>query len=163
MRLKAAFLISILLIQIAPVLAAKPKGDWNAVKALIKRSVAVRTKSGETHFGLMQLADDAGIEIQIAGKDDFTSQQISVRREEVKGVWLAKLRFGQKNIGKGALIGAGSGLGVAYLTALALSARDSSDPPVGLGAFPLYGAALGAVVGQFWKKSHKKQTLVYSV
>ncbi len=163
MKLKATLLISILLLQCSPVLVAKPKGDWNAVKASANRSVAVRSKSGETYYGLLKRADDAGIEILIAGHDDFTQQQIGLRREEVEKVWLAKLRFGQKNVGKGALIGSGAGLGVAYLTALALSGGDSSDAPIGLGFFPIYGAGIGAVAGRFWKKSHKKQTLIYSV
>jgi len=84
-----------------------------------------------------------------------------LRRADVEKLWVAELRFGEKNIGKGAWIGAGAGLGAAFLTALAL--RGSGDPPVGLGVFPIYGAAIGAFAGVFWKKKHKKQELIYSI
>lgn len=162
-KLTATLLTLVLLTHIAPSAAAKQKGDWNAVKALVKTSIAVKTRSGDTHFGLLQSVDDAGIEIQIAGKDDFTPQEISLRRDEVERVWIARLRFSEKNIAKGALIGAGAGLGAAVLTALVLHERGSADPPVGIGLFPLYGAGIGAIGGVFWKKKHKKQELVYSV
>jgi len=162
-KLIATLLSLVLLTQIVPAVAAKQKGDWSAVKALVKTSVAVKTRSGDTHFGLLQSVDDAGIEIQIADNENFTPQEISVRREEVEKVWIARLRFGEKNIGKGALIGASAGLGAAFLTALALHEKDSSDAPAGLGAFPLYGAGIGAIAGAFWKKKHKKRHLVYSI
>lgn len=162
-KLTTTLLTFILLTEIASAAPARQKGDWSAVQALVKTSIGVKTKGGETHFGLLQSADDAGIEIQIAGHDDFTGQEISLRRDEVERVWIARLRFGQKNVGKGALIGAGAGLGAAYLTALVLSERGSSDPPVGVGLFPIYGAGIGAVSGVFWKKKHKKLELIYSV
>ena len=162
-KLIATLLSLMLLAQIVPAVAAKQKGDWIAVKALAKTSVAVKTRSGDTHFGLLQSVDDAGIEMQLAADDDFTPQEIGLRREEVEKVWIARLRFGQKNIAKGALIGAGAGLGAAFLTAWALYEKGSADPPVGVGAFPFYGAGIGAIAGAFWKKKHKKQKLIYSV
>jgi hypothetical protein len=158
----ATLLTLVLLTNFFPTVSAKPKGDWNAVKALANTSIAVRTTNGETHFGLLQSADDNAITVQIAGKDDFTSQEIVFRRDEIEKVWRAKLRFGEKNIAKGALIGAGAGLGAALITASVLAKRNSDDPPVGLGAFPLYGAGSGTIVGVFWRKKHKKQELVYS-
>ena len=155
-KLIATLLSLMLLAQIVPVVAAKQKGDWIAVKALAKTSVAVKTRSGDTHFGLLQSVDDAGKEIQIADNENFTPQEIALRREEVEKVWIARLRFGQKHVGKGALIGAGAGLGAAFLTALAM--RDSGDAPAGAGVFPIYGAGIGALVGKaFSKKKLKKQ------
>ena len=153
---------SVLLVQIAPAVSAKSKGDWTAVKALANSSVAVKTRTGETHYGLMRSADDSSITVQIADRDDFTPQEINFRRDEVTKVWRARLRFGQKNIARGAWIGAGAGLGAGYIAALIHSARDRGDPFVGGGLFILYGAAAGAVAGRFWKKNHKKQELVYS-
>jgi hypothetical protein len=152
----------VLLTNFVPTVSAKQKGDWNAVKALSNMSIAVRTTNGETHFGLLQSADDTAITVQIAGSEDFTSQEIVFRRDEIEKVWRAKLRFSEKNIAKGALIGAGAGLGAALITASVLAGRNSDDPPVGLGAFPLYGAGGGAIAGVFWKKKYKKQELVYS-
>ena len=164
MRTPTAILLSLLLaIQLAPAALAKSKGDWNAVKAFANHSVAVSTTSGETHFGLLQTVDDISLELQIAGSDDFTGQEIAIPRAEVLKVWRATLRFGQKNVGKGALIGAGAGLGIAFITAGVFAAQHSDDPPVGLGAFPIYGAGAGAFAGKFWRKGHKKESLVYSV
>lgn len=154
---------SILLIQIAPAVMAKQKGDWNDVKALAHYSAAVETKTGETYYGLLQSADDSGITLQIADLEGFTPQEINFQRNEVAKVWRARLRFGQHHVGKGALIGAGTGLGVAYIAAARLARTDPGDPPVGVGLFPFYGAAVGAVAGAFWKKKHKKQELVYSI
>ena len=161
-KLISILMTSVLLLQIAPAIPAKSKGDWNAVKALTNSSVAVKTKTGETHYGLMRSADDSSITVQIADHDDFTPQEINFRRVEVTKVWRARLRFGQKNIARGAWIGAGAGLGAGYIAALIHSARDPGDPFVGGGLFILYGAAAGAVAGRFWKKNHKKQELVYS-
>ncbi len=163
-KLTATLLPLLLMTQIAATTAAKQKGDWNYVKALVNTSIAVKTKDGDTHFGLLQSVDDAGLEVQIAGHDDFTPQRIGLRRDEIARVWTAKLRFSEKHVGKGALVGAGAGLGVAYLIALVLYAKRSDDPAIGLAAFPLYGAVIGGVIGKlFWKKKHKKHELVYSV
>lgn len=162
-KLTTALLTLVLLTNLLPTVSAKPKGHWEAVKALANRSIAVKTKSGETHYGLLQSADDTAITLHIAGTDDFTSQEVVFRRDEVEKVWRAKLRFGEKNIAKGALLGAGAGLGAAVITASVLASRNADDAPVGLGAFPVYGAGGGAILGAFWKKKHKKQELVYSI
>ena len=161
-KLLATLLTLVVLTQTAPPIAAKQTGDWNVIKTLVKTSIAVKTTNGDTYFGLLQTIDDAGLEIQIADSDDFIPQEIGLRREEVEKVWIARLRFGQKHVGKGALIGAGAGLGAAFLTALAM--HDSGDAPVGAGVFPIYGAGIGAIVGKaFWKKKHQKRRLVYSI
>ena len=69
---------------LAPVVQAKPKGEWNLVKVLAGRSIAVKTTRGETHYGLLQSADDTSIVVRIAGSDDFTSQEVAFRRSEVQ-------------------------------------------------------------------------------
>ena len=162
-KLITILMTSFLLVQIAPIVSAKPKGNWNLVKASANHSVAVKTKTGETYYGLAQSVDDSSITVHIAGDDDFTSQEINFQRDEVARVWRARLRFGEKNIAKGAWIGAGAGLGVSVLAAVIQGARGSADPPAGAGLFPIYGAGAGAIAGTFWKKNHKKQELVYSV
>lgn len=161
-KLISILITSVLLVSLAPATAAKSKGDWNAVKALANASVAVKTKTGETHYGLMRAADDSSVTIQIADHDDFTPQEINFRRDEVAKVWRARLRFDQKNIGKGAWIGAAAGLGAGYIGALIHSATDPGDAFAGGGLFIIYGAVAGAFLGRFWKKNHKKQELVYS-
>src|SRR5215510_145058 len=98
-KLTVTLLIVVLLLH---TVSAKPKGDWNAVKALQNHSIAVETRTGETQYGLLQSADDSAILVHIAGEDDFTSQEINFRRDEVAKIWTAKLRFGEKNIAKGA-------------------------------------------------------------
>lgn len=153
----------VLLAHIAPAVSAKQKSDWIIVKSMVDRSVAVKTKSGETHFGLIRSADDSSITIQIAGRDDFTAQEINFRRDEVEKVWQAKLRFNEANVAKGAWIGAGIGLGVAIAISVELAVRHEADANVGGVFITMIGAGAGAVAGKFWKKKHKKQKLVYSV
>ena len=154
-----------LLGNIAPTVSAKPKGDWAAVKALVggqSTSIAVKTNSNVTHYGLLDSIDDSGITIQIAGWDDMTSQRITVRREQVTKVWRAQLRF-EDNVKKAALIGAGLGVGAAFIVAGVLASKNEADAPAGAALFPLIGAGAGAVAGVFWKKKHRKLELVYSI
>ncbi len=85
-----------LLVNIAPTVPAKPKGDWAAVKAIVggqSTSIAVKTNSNVTHYGLLDSIDDSSITIQVAGWDDMTSQRITLRREQVTKVWRAQLRL----------------------------------------------------------------------
>lgn len=162
-KLLATLLTSLLLIQTAPLVAAKPKGDWNTVKALASHSIAVKTTRGETHYGLLQSVDDTSMLVQIAGKEDFSGQEVSFRRDEVAKVWRAKLRFGDRNIAKAAWIGAGAGFATTVITLTATRNTENADANVGAVWFPFIGAGVGAIAGAFWKKKHKKQDLVYSV
>jgi fructose-specific phosphotransferase system IIC component len=164
-KLISILMTSILLIQIAPAVSAKQKGDWNNVKAFEHYSVAVKTKLGETYFGLMQSADDSSITVQIADEDGFTPQEINFQRHEVEKVWSATLRFGEHHVGKAALIGAATGFAAGFTTARIRLAQDGTDRTIGMepGVFLFYGAAAGALVGAFWKKKHKKDELVYSI
>ena len=154
-----------LLVSIAPTASAKPKGDWAAVKAIAggqSTSIAVKTTSDKTHYGLLDSIDDSGITIQVAGWDDMTSQRITVKREQVTKVWRAQLRF-EGNVKKAAWIGAGVGVGAAFIVAGVLASKDEADAPAGAALFPLIGAGAGAVAGMFWKKKHRKLELVYSI
>jgi len=162
-KLIAILMTSTLLINITPAVLAKQKGDWSLVKTLANSSVALKTKTGETYYGLIRSTDDSSITVQIAGDDDFTAQEINFQRDELAKIWRARLRFGEKNIAKGAWIGAGAGVGVSMLAAVIQGARGSSDPPTGAALFPIYGAGAGAIAGTFWRKNHKKQELVYSI
>ena len=164
-RLISILITSILLVQIAPAVSAKQKGDWNNVKAFLHYSVAVKTKIGETYYGLVQSADDSSIAVQIADQEGFTPQEINFQRHEVEKVWSATLRFGEHHVAKAALIGAATGLMSGFATARIRQTRDSTDLTIGMepGMFLFYGAAAGALVGAIWKKKHQKEKLVYSV
>ncbi len=164
-KLITILMASMLLIQIAPAVSAKQKGDWNNVKAFLHYSIAVKTKLGETYFGLMQSADDSSITVQIADEKGFTPQEINFQRDEVAKVWSATLRFGEHHVVKAALIGAATGFAAGFTTARIRIARDSTDPYIGMepGVGLFYGAAAGALAGAFWKKKHKKEELVYSI
>jgi fructose-specific phosphotransferase system IIC component len=164
-KLISILITFMLLVQIAPAVSAKQKGDWNSVKAFENYSIAVKTKLGETYYGLMQSVDDASMTVQIADEDGFTRTEINFQRHEVEKVWSATLRFGEHHVVKAALIGAATGFAAGFTTARIRLSRDSSDPYIGMepGVGLFYGAAAGALVGAFWKKKHKKDELVYSV
>jgi hypothetical protein len=161
-KLTATLLTFLLILQITPRVSATPKGNWDMVKALVNQSIAVRTVNGSTHFGLLQVADDNAIRIWLADNVRLT-QQISLRRDEVAKVWLAKLRMDESNVGKGALIGLGVGFGVGFIAAAILASQCEGCPPHGFALFPMAGAGIGALLGTRWKKKHKKQALVYSI
>jgi small nuclear ribonucleoprotein (snRNP)-like protein len=162
-KLTATLLACALLTQIGPAVSAKQKGDWNAVKALANRSVAVKTKNGKTHYGFLQAVDETDIQLQIAGEDDFTAQEISFQRDEVQKVWRAKLRFGETNIAKGAWIGAGVGFVATVATLSAVAGKENADRALFAVWFPALGAGIGAVTGALRKTKHKKQELIYSI
>ena len=159
-KLIATLLILALSIQ---TISAKPRGHWNAVKALASYSIAVKTKKGETLYGLLESADDTGIMLRVAGKEDFTGQGISFRREEVAKVWRAKLRFGERNVAKAAWIGTGAGVGAMLVVTAAWAAANTDSPSIAPALLPILGGVTGALAGKLWRKKHKKQELVYSI
>lgn len=162
------FIVSILSLVLftsnVAVVSAKPQGDWSAVKNLpVKQGIAIKTKDGVTTFGIFVSGDDSGISMLVADKERIVSQETVFQRGEIKKVWRAKLRFDENNMAKGAWIGAGAGLGAAFLTAWAMSKQRDADACAGCGLFILYGAGIGGVIGVFSKKGHKKGKLIYSV
>jgi hypothetical protein len=157
-KLISLLMTLVLLSQLVPAVSARPKGDWNAVKALVKLSVAVKTKAGETHYGMVQSVDDSGIAVQIAGQDDFTSQEINFQRDTVAKVWRARLRFGETNITKAAWIGAGLGVGVGMAAAVIKGAAGSSDPPAGGHCIHSSAPALALSLEHSGRKSIKSRS-----
>jgi len=162
-RFTVKLLTMVLLLHIAPAVSAKPKGDWGAVKVALGHSIAVKTTNGETYYGLLRSADDTNIVVQVAGKDDFTGQEISFRRKEIQKVWRAKLRFGERNIAKAGWIGAGVGAVTTVVTLTAVAGKENADRALVSVWFPFIGAGIGAIAGAYWKKKHKKQELLYSI
>jgi len=159
-KLISTLISLLLLVHLAPFASAKQKGDWENVKDLTKQ-IAVKTKTGKTHYGLVAEVDDNGITVLIAGRDEMTSQKITVKREDVAQVWRARLRFDEDNVKKASLIGAGAGLAV--VGAVIAANNDAEDAPAGAVYIVMIGAGAGSLLGRFWKKKHKKQALVYSV
>ena len=163
MKKLISILITIgLLTHLAPTVSAKPKGDWEAVKALLSGSnaIAVKTTKGATHYGLLNSADDSGIAIRLAGRDELTAQTINLKRDDVARVWRARLRFDEDNVKKATWIGAGAGLAV--VGGVIAASHEAEDAPAGAVFIIMIGAGAGAVVGRFWKKKHKKLDLVFS-
>ncbi len=91
---------------------AKPKGTWNDVKNLVGHQIAVKDKSGRVTYGILRAADNILIKLQKAGKKSMTNTESSIPRVHVKKVWRATLFVTRRKTGKGALIGAGVGIGV---------------------------------------------------
>ncbi len=161
-KLTATLLCLILVIQTVPAISAKQTGNWNAVKALIDQPIAFKLRNRDVVFGILQFADDAVLKVQIAEKENFSSQEVNLRREEVEKVWRAKLSFGETNISKGIWIGAGVGASVTAVTLIAVSGKENADRALGVIWLPLLGAGVGALIGSIRKKKHKKQQLIYS-
>ena len=126
------------------------------------QEIAVQTRDGKTNFGFLRAVTDGEIKVQIAGKKNLAATETVFDRQNVRKVWRATLRFGGRNIGKGALIGAGAGAGIGAVGAAAAN-DDDGLAFAAVPLFALYGAGIGAVAGIFVKKSHKKGELVYSV
>lgn len=156
-------LIVVLSVSTTPATFAKTQSEWSILKSSIDQGIAIRTKDGETLFGVLSFVDDSEIKMHLADERQLDARETSFRRESVVKVWRATLRFDERNTGKGALIGAGVGLGAGFATVIVMAKRGSSDPPHGFALFPLIGAGVGALVGASKKKEHKKQKLIYSI
>jgi hypothetical protein len=147
---------------------AKPSNDWNSIISLVASDVAIQETSGQTTFGTLNTVNETEIVMQVAGKSVVSSQLKTIPRTSVKKVWRAELRFGERNTGKGAAIGAGVGaatLAIIFVAAQTKEGDSTAGKTVGAGIGAIFGAALGvvpgAVVGFFSKKGHKKKALVY--
>ena len=162
-RVTACCLILLLLISVARATSARSQSDWTNLKVFISQPVAIKTKDGETSFGLLVFANESELKLDLANDEGLANQERSFRREEVTKVWRARFRFGETKMGRGALIGAGAGLGAGFVTAAVMASSGSSDPPHGFGLFPLVGAGLGAIIGATKAKGHKKQKLIYQI
>ncbi len=147
---------------------AKSPNDWNRVIILVNQEVAVQETNGQTVFGKPSSVNENEIVLQIADKSGYSGQSQTISRNEIKKLWRAELRFGERNTGKGAAIGAGVGavtLATIFIIAQTKEGDSAGGKTVGAGIGAIFGAALGivpgAVVGFFSKKGHKKKSLVY--
>lgn len=142
--------------------AFSQSNNWENVRTLTGIQVAVQTASGEILFGRIREANNLEIGLQIAGAKEYQPNDTKISKNEIRKVWLADLRFGERNMGKGALIGlgVGAGLGAGYFIA---NKNKSSTASVAIPFSALYGAGIGTVIGYFAKKGHKKGKLVYDV
>lgn len=143
---------------------AGQKTDWSVLKNFTNREIAVRLRGEKTIFGILRAADDSGLQMQVADKKNISTANTSYRRDEVEKIWLAELRFSGRQIGKGALIGAGAGAVVG--TGLLVGAAKDNDDGLAGAIIPLttiYGAAIGAAIGFFKRKSHQKKNLIYRI
>lgn len=159
-KITSSALALLLLLSIAQVTSAKSQGDWASLKNFVGQPIAIKTEDGVTTFGILGFVDDFLIKVQLADKEQLSSQEVSFKRGEVTKVWHARFRFGETNTKRGALIGLGVGFGVGYVAAYAMR---NQGPPHGFALFPMGGAGVGALVGSTSSKDHKKQKLIYSV
>lgn len=142
----------------------KTQNNWSAVEGLVNQEAAVKTKSGNIHYGIIKSVEADGVVLQLAGSKRMTQEERTISRTEVKKVWRALLFVNDRNAGKGALIGAGVGSAAFGLSAVASRNGDIIDNGLTGAAFLLGavgGAAIGGVVGFFVKKKHKKRDLVF--
>ena len=143
---------------------AKPQPDWSKVASATSSEIAVKTSDGQTFFGKLTSATDTDIIIQLADKMELTNQSMTLKRTEVKKVWLAKLRFGKQrglSTGIGAAVGAGLGLGLSFGLLAVYGADDAGDVIAGITAIGAgAGAGLGYLIG---RKSHQKKQVIYEL
>ena len=109
-------------------------------------------------YGVLREAGNEELKLLVVKKS--YQNEILLKRDEVRRIWVAKLKFGRNTIkgaGIGALTGAGSAL--AYV----LANRDTSDGQIGIAVpvFAIYGVGIGAVIGFFVRKKHKKGKIIY--
>lgn len=139
--------------------------DWEGVKKLNNQEIAVEKTNGEKVFGLLNSVDDTEITIQIADKNEVSNTKTTIGKGEIKKLWLATLHFGKRNTAKGALIGAGVGAAVGVgVYAVTKNAEDADGLEILVVPVVVIAATgLGAVVGFFSKKGHKRGKLIYRV
>ena len=160
-KLSGVFLIfSVLWSAFLPAFAQS--NNWESVRTLTGVKVMVQTTSGETIFGRIKSANNLEIGLQIAGAENYELNETNFGKSEIKKVWLAEIRFGERNMGKGALIGVGVGSAVGFGLFWA-NRYKSSTASVAVPVSGITGAGLGALVGFFVKKGHKKGKMIYSV
>ncbi len=141
----------------------RPNRQLGFGKNLVSQEIAIQKTSGEIVFGRLNSVNDSEIVVQIVTKNDITNSNETISKNEVKKLWQATLRFGERNTAKGALIGGGAGAlaGFGYV----IANRKSGDGQTGVAVpvFAIYGAGIGVLIGFFSKKGHKKGKLIYSL
>jgi hypothetical protein len=147
---------------------AKSSNDWSSILPLVNQEVAVQTNNKQTVFGKLSSANENEIVLQVVDKSGYSGQSQTILRNDIKKIWRAELRNGDRNTGKGAAIGAGVGavaLGTIFVVLQTKEGDSAGGKTIGAGIGALFGAMLGvgpgAIVGFLSKKGHKKKALVY--
>ena len=70
----------------------KGKQDWSDVKSLAGKEVAVKTKT-KMRYGVIKSVLADSLILQVAGKKNLTSNEITINRSEIKKVWRAGTAF----------------------------------------------------------------------
>ncbi len=155
-----ALILVLTTISIQPAFA-KSSNDWNDVIRLVNTDVAVQETGGNAIFGTLLLANENEITLQVVGKNLVSNQSQTILRTNVKKVWRAELRFGERNTGKGAAIGAVAGVVAAVIYIKKPENRSDGQAALAIPVYTILGAGIGAIGGFFVKKGHKKKALVY--
>lgn len=144
--------------------ALAQKDDWNSVKGLINQEIAFEKSSGEIVFGRINSVNDTEFVIQIADKTGLTNNSLTVSKPEVNRIWLATLRFDERNTTKGALIGSAIGAAIGTVVYLGTKKEDADGlEALYIPIFTLPAAGVGALIGYISKKGHKRGKLIYKV
>jgi hypothetical protein len=149
--------VLLLSVQVCP--AQTSPNDWNSIGNYLDREIAVKTKSGTT-FGILRSAGDNEIKIQTAERKALLYTHTIFSRSEVREVWTAELRSGNRRTLKGALTGAGLGAGIGLVSAA--TEKEDGQAGVAVPVLALYGAAIGGFIGFFVRAKHRKGKLIYS-
>lgn len=140
---------------------AQTRGSWNEVKNLVDQSIAVKTGSGKTVYGVIRAADDDGIRIELAEKKSVFANQSTLARNEIDKIWRANLFINRRKTKQGALLGAV--VGSVGMGGIAVAQGDDdglAGAGFALGVLP--GALVGGTIGFFIKKKHQKLDLVFA-
>ncbi len=140
---------------------AKSSNDWSSVIGLLNKDVAVNETGGQTVFGKLSSVNENEIVLQVADKSGYSGQSQTILRTNIKKIWRAELRFGERNTGKGAAIGAGAGVVAAVIYIKKPENRSDGQASLAIPVYTILGAGIGAIGGFFVKKGHKKKSLVY--
>ena len=155
-----SLMFALFLTSVPPIAAQQTvqTNPWNSLKNYLNREVAVKTIDQKTVYGVLREANNETLKLLVT-KQNYQNE-VLLKRADVERVWTAKLKFGRNTIrgaGIGALAGAGSGLGGV------LANRDNGDGQAGIAVpvLAIYGAGIGAVIGFFVRKKHKKEKIIY--
>lgn len=156
-QILSLLLASLLASAAAPCASAQgARGNWQAVQSLAPGvELVVETKGRETVKSYLSRASDTTLDLTRMDSGGV----VSLRREEVRKVYLARRRSKSRAARIGAWVGAGVGLGLAF--AAAAKAGQNSDAAPGVILFPVYGAGAGALVGAATGGKVRKGQLIY--
>ena len=135
----------------------KQTGDWNSLSSRLNEEIAVKAGNRKTVFGILTKFDEAEITVQSA---DNSVSQFVFKRDEIEKIWLAKLKGG-RNVGKGALIGAGTGAAAGLIYIAANRKNGDGQTSLAVPALAVYGAGIGAAIGFFARSKNQKEQLIY--